>query len=68
MPALAGLTTMLLCAACATPAVVVNSGCSWTRPIALSDDELVVFAANIRTLRPVTDQINAHNTTRAEKC
>lgn len=28
----------------------------------------IVFAANIHTLRPLTDEINAQNTTRAEKC
>jgi hypothetical protein len=38
------------------------------RPLTLTDDELIVFASNIRTMRPLTDQINAQNTTRAERC
>ena len=59
---------MLLCAACATPRVVADNGCAWVKPITLTDDEFIVFAANIRTMRPLADQINAQNTTRAEKC
>lgn len=62
------MTTTLLSSACATPAVVGDSGCSWVKPLVLSDEEIVVFAANIRTLRPLADQINSQNTTRAEKC
>ena len=68
MPMLAASTMLGLLSACATPPVVASNGCSWTRPMVLNDDELIVFAANIRVLRPVTDQINSHNATRAEKC
>lgn len=58
----------LLLSACGTPPVAGDSGCSWVKPLTLNDDELIVFAANIHTLRPLTDQINAQNTTRSEKC
>jgi hypothetical protein len=60
--------TMLLLGACATQPVVDSGGCSWVKPLTLTDDEIIVFAANIRTLRPLTDQINAQNTTRAARC
>ncbi len=68
MKKLAILTMMLLSSACATQPAVVDSACAWVRPIVLNDDELIVFAANIHTLRPLTDQINAQNTTRSERC
>jgi hypothetical protein len=58
----------MLSSACATPRVVSTSGCAWVRPIVLTDDELIVFAANIHAMRSLADQINAQNTTRTEKC
>ena len=59
---------MLLCSACATPRVVSDSGCSWVAPIVVSEEQVEIFAANFRVMRPLADQINAQNTTRAEKC
>jgi hypothetical protein len=38
------------------------------RPIAISDEEIIVFAANVHVMRPLTDQINSQNKTRAERC
>ncbi|MFI5000177.1 MAG: hypothetical protein ACHQK9_09890 [Reyranellales bacterium] len=37
-------------------------------PFELSDEEIIVFAANIHVLRPTADHINSQNATRAEKC
>jgi len=34
----------------------------------LSDEEIIVFATNIHAMRPLADQINSQNTTRAERC
>lgn len=62
------LMTMLLLGACGTPKAVDSTACAWVKPLTLTDDELIVFAANIHTLRPLTDQINSQNATRAEKC
>ncbi len=69
MSALA-LTTMLL-GACATPSVVNNDGCAWTKQIdAVANNESIyqIFSNNPKTLRPLTDQINAHNKARFQKC
>lgn len=68
MTPLAVSMMMLLSAACASRQAVDSGGCSWVKPITITDDELIVFAANIRTLRPLTDQINSQNTTRAARC
>jgi hypothetical protein len=38
------------------------------RPIEITDDELIVFAANVHVMRPLTDQINSQNKTRSERC
>lgn len=59
---------MTLLSACAAPRVVNTDGCAWVRPLVLDDDELIIFAANIRELRGITDQINSQNTTRAKRC
>lgn len=61
------LTTLALLSACATPPVV-DSGCSWTRTFDLTDDQVSVFAANLKVMRPLADDINSHNTTRAARC
>jgi hypothetical protein len=34
----------------------------------VTDDEVIVFAANIHAMRPLADQINSQNKTRAERC
>lgn len=59
---------MLLLPACGTPRVVADSGCSWVKPIVVSEEQVEIFAANLRVMRPLADQINAQNTTRTEKC
>lgn len=38
------------------------------RPINVTDDEVIVFAANIHDMRPLADQINAQNKTRSQRC
>ena len=58
----------MLLSACGPQQVVADSGCAWVRPLTLNDEEILVFAANIGTLRPLADQINSQNATRAEKC
>ena len=68
MPLLAISLTMLLSSACATREVVNTNGCAWVKPIVVSDEEIIVFAANIHAMRPLADQINSQNATRAEKC
>jgi hypothetical protein len=60
-------TTMLL-GACGPQQVVADSGCAWVKPLVVTDEEIIVFAANIRVMRPLADQINSLNRTRAEKC
>ena len=59
---------MLLCSACATPRVARDSGCSWVKPLVVSEEQVEIFAANFRVMRPLADQINAQNPTRTEKC
>ena len=59
---------MLLLSACATPRVASDSGCSWVAPLVVSAEQVEIFAANLRVMRPLADQINAQNTTRTEKC
>ena len=57
--------------ACATPAVVNDDGCAWTKQIdavATNDSIYQIFTTNSKTLRPLTDQINAHNKARHQKC
>jgi len=61
-------TTMLLLCACAAPRVVPDNGCAWVRPLVVSDDQVIVFAQHMHEMRPLADQINSQNTTRAEKC
>jgi len=36
--------------------------------LVVSEEQVEVFAANLRVMRPLMDQINSQNTTRAEKC
>jgi len=60
--------TSVLLSACATPQVVQNNGCQWAKPLVVSEEQVEVFAANLRVMRPLMDQINSQNTTRAEKC
>jgi ribosomal silencing factor RsfS len=38
------------------------------RPIEITDDQVIVFAANMRDMRSLADQINAQNKTRAQRC
>lgn len=62
--------SMMLLSACATP-TGVSDGCAWTHQIdaiATNDDIFLVFVQNATTLRPLADQINAHNKARHEKC
>lgn len=65
---LAPSLTLMLLSACGPQQVVSTSGCDWIKPFVESDEELIVFAANIHVLRPTVDQINAQNKTRAAKC
>jgi hypothetical protein len=45
---------------------VPDNGCAWVRPLVVSDDEVIVFAQHMHEMRPLADQINSQNTTRAE--
>ena len=59
---------MLLLGACATRPAAVEIACSWVKPIEVTDDQVIVFAQHMHEMRPLADQINAQNTTRAQKC
>lgn len=65
---LIAIATTTLLGGCGTPQVIAETGCAWVKPITVTDDEVIVFAANIHVMRPLADQINSHNITRAEKC
>lgn len=58
---------LLLLSAC-DPRPLNTSGCAWTREMVLTDDEFIVFAANVHVMRPLTDQINSHNDARRKNC
>jgi hypothetical protein len=58
----------LLLSGCGPQRIVNTDGCAWTKPFVLNEDEFIVFAANVHTMRPLTDDINSHNDARAKNC
>lgn len=63
---------MLPLSACApSPVASWAPACAAWQPIdavATHDDIFLIFIANEHAMRPLTDQVNANNKTRAEKC